>query len=200
MPLVFILTCRCRDTHHSGLRHAVLQRSFSRMGTPEERRMGTPRPAIESVSGEEGLRPTLVSAFVLGSVDAHVCAVRVLPHGHRPGQPSSSLARRWLAVMLLFSLLAHAPHCLALPCSCAPSSSSSPRLCSVCPRDAGRQTKSLFHNGDLAESLVSRVRARGARSEPLDVPEVSDARTPLELRAGLGTRRGTLIQWSTPLT
>ena len=35
-------------------------------------------------------------------------------------------------------------------------------------------------NGNLAESLVSRVRARGARSELLDGPQVSDTRTSLE--------------------
>ena len=59
------------------------------------------------------------------------------------------------------------------------------------------QTKSLVHNGDLAEPLVSRVRARG-RSEPFDVPQVSDARR-WSIRAGLRTgqsRRTDIETWN----
>lgn len=53
-----------------------------------------------------------------------------------------------------------------------------PLIGSECPLDASHQTKSLSHNGDFAESVGSPV--RGARSEPFDVPQVSDTRTPLE--------------------
>ena len=77
------------------------------------------------------------------------------------------------------------------------SSSSSCVQCaalSVSPRDAGRQTKSLFHNGDLAERFVSRVRARGGRSEPFDVPQ-SVRRTRAGLRTGQ-SRRTDIETWN----
>ena len=50
----------------------------------------------------------------------------------------------------------------------------------VCPVFIVQASSAPADIGNLAESLVSRVRAREARSELLDGPQVSDARTSLE--------------------